>query len=83
MIGSANTTCNLLTGEGMRKTCAVGKKRNITGELQKRRGSGKRKTAVVLKLNSMRAGDLAEWGHQEGQEDPWDHVLLWRELVTW
>lgn len=67
----------------MRKTCADGKKRNITGELQKRKGSGKRKTDVDLKLNSMRAGDLAEWGHQEGQEDLWDHVLLWRELVTW
>ena len=78
-----NASCDLLIGEGKRKTCAAGKKRNITGELLKRRDSGKRNIGVVLKLNSLKDGVLAEWDHQEDLLDRWDLAHLWRELEKW
>ena len=67
----------------MKKTCVAGKKRSITGELQKRRGFGKKNTVAVLRLNSMKGGALAGWDRQGGHQDLWDHAHLWRELVIW
>lgn len=75
--------CNFSTGEGMRKTYAVGKRRSITGELLKRRDFGRKNTEDGLKQSSLKGGALVEWDHQGGHQVLWDHAHSWRELVTW